>query len=147
MQLQPLDDLVDLLALGMEPKADEIERIRRHRRDGGAVVAIIAGCEQFFGIEMRPDTALLCPLQHVRKLGTARGEDQDRLADQGPVEAAGRILIRFACEFGGGSDEPAGEEACDIEFLPGCEIIANHDGDLGIVTHGCIANRGRQGQS
>jgi hypothetical protein len=31
--------------------------------------------------------------------------------------------------------------------LPGCEIIANHDGYLGIVTHGRIANRGRQGPS
>lgn len=136
VQFQPLGDLVDLLALSVQAEADEIERIRGHRSDRGAVVHVIAGCEQFFGIEMRPDAALLRPLEHGPELRVARRKDQDGLADQWPVEAAGAIPVGLAREFQRGSDEPAGEEAGDIEFLPGCEIIANHDGDLGIVTHG-----------
>ena len=84
----------------MEPEADEVERIRRHRRNGGAIVDIVAGREQFFRIEMRPDATLLRPLQYGPELRGARREEQDGLADQRSVEAAGRIVIGFASKFG-----------------------------------------------
>jgi hypothetical protein len=65
MQLQPLDRLVDGLALAMESEADEVERVGRDRLDRGAVGLVMAGGEKLAGVERRPQAGLVGAAQHA----------------------------------------------------------------------------------
>jgi hypothetical protein len=64
-----------------------------------------------------------------------RRVDQDRLADKGAIGLSRDIDVALTREFRRGSDKPAGQEAGDIEFLPGREIFAHHNGNFRLEAH------------
>ena len=147
MQREILRDLVDLLAIPMKSKAHKIERIRRHAGDSGTIVGIVARDEELARIERRRKPTLERATQRPSKLVGRGREDENRLPDEPAVGLSRCIGIAFAGEFGVISDEPAGEEAGGVEFLPGREIVAHHDGDLGIEAHEHGSEPGWEGPS
>jgi len=46
MKLQALGDLVDLLAIGIECDANQVQAIAGNRRDRGAIINVVVGREQ-----------------------------------------------------------------------------------------------------
>lgn len=135
MQRQALRDLVDLLALPMKAKSDEVESLRGDRGDRGAVGGVMAGGEELLRVERRRQPALERAPKRPLKLFRRSREDEDGLPDEPAIDLPGCVDIGFAGELRIGSDEPAGQETGDIEFLPACEIIPHRDGDLGIEAH------------
>ena len=71
----------------------------------------------------------------------AGGKDEDGLTDERPVAHPGGVDVAFADDLRIRSGQPAGQEAGDVEFLPGREILAHHDGDLGVEAHGTKLER------
>jgi hypothetical protein len=55
VEAQPVDDLVDRLALGTEGDPDQIEVLRGDTGDGGAVRLVVIGREELLRVEVRPD--------------------------------------------------------------------------------------------
>jgi len=135
MQRQALRHLVDLLALAMQREPREIERFGRNSRDRGAIVGVVARREKALRVKRRPQTALERTLEHFRKLIGRGRKHEDRLPDERAIDLPGCVDIGLPGKPGIGSDQPARQETGDIEFLPGGEIISNHDGDLGIEAH------------
>lgn len=120
----------------MAGETDEVEIGGGNRRHRGAVVGIVAGREQIAGIERTIDTVLDGAGQALPQLRSAGREDQDRLADERSVAAPRRVLVARAREFGIGSDEAAGQEAGDVQFLPDGKVVAHDEGDLGVEAPG-----------
>ena len=135
MQLQSLDRFVDSLALAMQGEADEIERVGRDRLDRGAVGFVMAGGEEFAGVERGAQARFAGSAQHAGKVGGGRGEDQHRLTDQRPIDLARAVAVSFAAKFGRGGDEPTREEAGDVELLPAGKLLVDDDGNLGVEAH------------
>src|SRR5258708_15959929 len=136
MELQPFGDLVDLLALGVQRQAEQMERVGRDGGYCGPVVAVVPGGEQLACVDRDGQVALRRALERGAQLGAGGGEDEDRLADKRPVSAAGGIDIALAGELRIYSDEPAREETGDVELLPDCQLVADDNGDLGVGAHG-----------
>src|SRR5260370_21956121 len=63
MQPQALRDLVDLLAVGVQAKADEVERLGRDPCHRAAIVAIVARGEELARVDRRQEAALERPAQ------------------------------------------------------------------------------------
>lgn len=135
MQLQPLDRLVDCFALAMEGEPDEIERVGRDRLDCGAVGFVMSGGEEFAGIERGAQARLAGTAHHAGEIGRGGGEDQHRLADQRAIDLGRAVAVGFPTELGGSGDEPAREEAGDVELLPDGELLVDDDGNLGVEAH------------
>ena len=63
MKLQPVDDLVDHLAIGAHRDADEIEIGTRDRLHRLAIGGIMRGLEHVLGIDRRRDIARECTIE------------------------------------------------------------------------------------
>ena len=135
MQREAFGDLIDVLAVAMQAEAHEIERLSRHTGDRGAVGGVMAGGEELLCVERRRQPALDRAPKRPLKLFRRSREDEDGLPDEPAIDLPGCVDIGFAGELRIGSDEPAGQETGDVEFLPACEIIPHRDGDLGIEAH------------
>ena len=147
MKRQAIGDLVDLLPVPIKAEPGEVERIGLDRRDRGAVVGVVVGGEELAGVYRGPQSTLPGAAERSCELLARRREDQDRLTNQRTIGLAGGVEVALAGEFGIGSDQPARQEAGDVEFLPGREIVAHHDGDLGLEAHGNGSKRERTAAS
>ena len=105
------------------------------RGDRGAVGGIMAGGEELFRVKRRRQPALERAPKHPPQLLGRGREDEDGLPHEPAIDLPGCVDIAFARELWIGSDKPARQETGDVEFLPACEIISHHDGDLGIEAH------------
>ena len=97
--------------------------------------SVVARREQLERVDRGREAAVQRAAQRSRQLGPRSLEDQDRLPDERAVAGARGIDIALARELGMTTDEPAAQEAGDVEFLPVCEIIAHGDGEFGIEAH------------
>lgn len=135
MQLQPLDRLVDGLALAVQSEADKIERFGRDRFDRSAIGFVMSGGEELARVERRVQVRLAGTAQRAGQFGGGGSEDQHGLADQRAIDLPRAVAVGFSAEFGGGCDEPAREEAGDVELLPAGELLVDDDGNLGVEAH------------
>lgn len=136
MKLQALDHLVDEFALGMKGKPGEVEAVGCDRGDRGAIVDIIESPEQVARKDRRQDAAVARPVQAARELFLCRGKDQDRLAHQRSIGAAGSVAIALAHDLRVASGKAATQKGGDIQFLPGSEVLPHDNGDLSVEGHG-----------
>ena len=60
------------------------------------------------------------------------GEDHHRLAEHRQVGGAVGVGVGLADQLGGRRGDPADEEGGDVQGLPGGEVVAQQDGDLGV---------------
>lgn len=74
-----------------------------------------------------------------------RGEDHDWLDRHGIVDMTNRIPIWFADDGWCLGNDAAGQEGGDVQLLPGCEVIADNDCDLG-VEHAVELHSGYRGK-
>lgn len=135
MQFQPLDRLVDGLAVAVQRDADEVERIRGDSLDRGAIGFVMAGREQLPRVERGRQPGFASPPQDAGEVGGGRGEDQDRLAHQRTIDLAGAVAVSLPTEVRCGGDQSARQEGGDIELLPGGELVMDDDGNLGVEAH------------
>src|SRR5918999_4680452 len=82
VKLQPIDDLVDHLALGAHREADEIELGADHALNHLAVGGVMRGLEHVLGIDRWRNVAGERPFERAGQRRTIGAVDQDRLADQ-----------------------------------------------------------------
>ena len=136
VKLQAVDDLVDDLALGAQRNTHQIELGARNRLHHLAVRGIVAGLEHVLGVDRRHHAARQRAVERARQRGTVGAIDQDRLADQPQVFRARAVFIGLADAFRICRGDAAGEERRDVELLPGFEIGADDDGDLGVELQG-----------
>ena len=136
MKLQPVCDLVDLLAIRMQSDANELKSLSRNCLYRSPVVSIVVGDKQAACVDGWGQPALICATQSSRKLMARRRIDQDRLPNERAVSPTGCIDIGFTRKFRASSNKPSCQEASDIESLPHDEIIAYNYHDLGIEAHG-----------
>ena len=99
VELQPIDDLVDHLALGTQGQPHEIEITPRHRLHRGAVGLVMGGLEHVLGVERRCDIARQRPFQRARQRCAVGAVDQDRLADQRQIFCFRAVFVRRADAF------------------------------------------------
>ncbi len=139
MQRQALRGLIDLLAVAVKAKADDVESLGRDRSDRRPVGGVMAGGEELLRVKRRRQPALESAPKRPLKLFRRSRQDEDGLSDEPAIDLPGCVNIGFPGELRMRSDEPAGQEASDVQFLPAREIISHHDGDLGIEAHehGC----------
>src|SRR3982750_2400742 len=127
MKLQPINDLVDHLALGAHRKSNEVEVRARHCPPRLAIGGIMRGLEHVLGVDRRLDAARQGPIERARQCGTVGAVDQDRLSDQRVIFRARRVLIGLADAVGKRSRDAAGQERGNVELLPGLKISADHN--------------------
>ncbi len=96
----------------------------------------MAGGEELAGVERGMQSGLAGTAQGAGEIGRGCREDQDGLADQRAIDLARAVAVGLSAEFGRGGDEPARQEAGDIELLPGGELFVDDDGNLGVEAHG-----------
>ena len=136
MKLQPICDLIDLLAIRMQSDANELKSLGRNCPYRSPVVSIVVSDKQTACVDGWGQPALICATQSSRKLMARRRIDQDRLPHERAVRPAGCINIRLTGEPRASSNKPSCQEASDVESLPHYEIIAYNYSDLGIEAHG-----------
>jgi hypothetical protein len=132
---QPVDDLVDHLALGAHGEADKVEIGADHRPHHFAVSSVVRGLEHVLGINRRLHVTRQCPLQRARKRRPICAIDQDRLAYQRKILSARAVCIGLADAFRKCRRNTAGQECSDIQLLSRFEVGSDHDRDLGIELH------------
>ena len=133
MKLQPIDNLVDHLALGTHREADEIEIGARDRLHDLAVGGIMRGREHVLGVERRFDATRERAVQRPRQRGAVGAVDQDRLADQGQIARPRSVFVVVTDTFGEGCGDAAGEEAVGSREAKAAEVLVaiGHEADLG----------------
>src|SRR5690606_41792145 len=71
--------------------------------------------------------------------------DQDGLPEHRHVGVARRVLVRFADDLREAARDGAREEGGDVQPLPGGQVVADHDPDLGVEAHGAQGGAGGAG--
>src|SRR5882724_6680326 len=110
MKLQPIEDLVDHLALGAQREPDEIEVASPNRLDRGAVGGVVGGREHVLDIERGRDVAGQRAFERARQRRAVGAVDQDRLADQRQIARAGTVFVSVADAFRKRRGYAAGQE-------------------------------------
>lgn len=138
VQRSALGGLVDILFRATQGEPYEVWRIGRLGLEGCAVCRVMSRREHRLDID-RPGQISLDGLS-VRSLKRrdVGGKDQHRLAEQPPMLASKRILIRLPHRLGCRGDDSCGQKGCDIQLLPDRQIVQYQNGYLGIEEHrGC----------
>src|SRR5262245_12514179 len=141
MKLEAVDDLVDQLALGAKGQADQLEIGTQGGLDHGPVGGIVRRCEHLIGVGRRLYLARDSPLQGSGESWSIGAVDEDRFADQGVIGRTGPIFVRHADAGGIGCGDAAGQECCNVKFLPWLQIAADDDGNLGGKSDRRLAQR------
>lgn len=130
--LQSSKDLVGLAVRGADREADEVEGLGADGLDRGAVLVVVAGREQVVRVDRELGfTFERAPVGLAQRLG-ARLVDEDRLAQHRQVlDTVGVLVVRPDRALGPGGGDPGHQERGDVEPLPGGEVVAHDDGDLG----------------
>ena len=137
MKLQPVDDLVDRLALGAHRKADQVELGADHRLHHFAVGGVMRGLEHVLGIDRGLDVARQRAFERAGQRRTVGAIDQDRLSDQRQIFGARTVFVILADALGKRRGDAAGQERGDVELLPRFQVGPDDDRDLGVELHDC----------
>jgi NAD(P)-dependent dehydrogenase (short-subunit alcohol dehydrogenase family) len=125
-------DLVGRAVGRTDRHADQVEVLGRDRPHGRAVLVVVARAEQLVGVDR--DLGLALERAPVRLPERVRAglEHEHGLAQHGQVADAVRVLVlRPDGPLGARGDDAAHQERGDVEPLPGGEVVADDDGDLG----------------
>ena len=106
MKLQPICDLIDLLAIRMQSDANELKSLGRNCLYRSPVVSIVVSDKQTAGVDGWGQPALICATQSSCKLMARRRIDQDRLPNERAVSPAGCIDIGLTGEPWASSNLP-----------------------------------------
>ena len=113
MKLQPVDDLVDHLALGAHGEPNEIKLGADHGAHHLAVGGVMRGLEHVFGIDRGRDAPGQRAFERAGKRRSVGAVDQDRLADQRKISGARAVFIGLADAFRKRRRDAAGQECSD----------------------------------
>lgn len=130
MQARALRCLVDLFLRAMKGEANEIGGIGRLGSEDRAIGGIMPGLEHGADIgaarEVALERLLPSPLQNLSR----RCKDQDRLAEQPPMEAPRSVFVGLPQSVGNRACNAGCEKGRDIQLLPYRQILVNEDRHL-----------------
>jgi hypothetical protein len=95
----------------------------------------MAGREHLLGIEREGQVALPQPLMRPGQILAGAAEDHDRLAEHGQRAVAAAIFIGLADQLRRRAGDRTGEKGGDVQLLPGRQVEAQRNGDLGLEAH------------
>jgi AraC-like DNA-binding protein len=127
-----LDDLVHRVAGAVDGQPDQIELGAGHGGDGGPVVGVVAGLEQLGGEDRHRQPPAHGPLVRLLQHGGVTLEHQRRLAEHGRVGGGVGVGVGLADQLRVGGGDAAGEEDGHVQALPRQQVVAQHQGDLGL---------------
>ena len=97
----------------------------------GMVRVVMPGREHLFDVQpMRHGAIQGAAVDGFQRIGTG-GQDDDRLHAKAVIAVRLGVLIWLADDLGRGAHDPAHQEGGDVQLLPGREVVADDDGDLG----------------